>query len=212
MNEKNEESNLFQFRKIVLASASPRRRELMTQAGFTFQVLPADANVETEFDPKRFDSPAEFVVFEAQLKAQNVAKRFPDEDIVIVACDTVAVCQGEILGKPVDRNDAQRMLSMLSGSVHEVISGLCLLNPSVPARLHLESVVTRLEMDRLTPDQLSAYLDSEKWVGKAGAFGYQDGNDWLKILEGTESNVVGLPIERLTELLRPATGWFSALL
>lgn len=200
--------NPFQNRKIILASNSPRRRELMTQAGFCFQVLPADGNVETPYDPEKFASPAEFVSREALLKAQNVARRFPEEDLVVIGCDTVAVCAGEILGKPADRADAERMLRLLSGSEHEVISGLCLINPALPDETLVESVVTRLVMDPLSDEDLQAYLDSNQWQGKAGAFGYQDGISWLHILSGTESNVVGLPIERLEELLKPKGGWF----
>ncbi|MBQ6107832.1 MAG: septum formation protein Maf, partial [Thermoguttaceae bacterium] len=200
--------NPFQNRKIILASNSPRRRELMTQAGFCFQVLPADGNVETPYDPAKFKSPADYVSREALLKAQNVARRFPEEDLVVIGCDTVAVCAGEILGKPSDRADAERMLRLLSGSEHEVISGLCLLNPALPDATLVESVVTRLVMDQLSDEDLQAYLDSNQWQGKAGAFGYQDGIAWLHILSGTESNVVGLPIERLEELLKPKGGWF----
>ena len=200
--------NPFQNRKIILASNSPRRRELMTQAGFCFQVLPADGNVETPYDPAKFASPAEFVSREALLKAQNVARRFPEEDLVVIGCDTVAVCAGEILGKPADRADAERMLRLLSGSEHEVISGLCLLNPAFPDETLVEPVVTRLVMDALSDEDLQAYLDSDQWQGKAGAFGYQDGIAWLHILSGTESNVVGLPIERLEEILKPKEGWF----
>ena len=200
--------NPFQNRKIILASNSPRRRELMTQAGFCFQVLPADGNVETPYDPEKFTSPAEFVSREALLKAQNVARRFPEEDLVVIGCDTVAVCAGEILGKPADRADAERMLRLLSGSEHEVISGLCLLNPAFPDETLVEPVVTRLVMDALSDEDLHAYLDSNQWQGKAGAFGYQDGIAWLHILSGTESNVVGLPIERLEEILKPKEGWF----
>ena len=202
--------NPFQNRKIILASNSPRRRELMTQAGFCFQVLPADGNVETPYDPAKFKSPAEFVSREALLKAQNVARRFPDEDLVVIGCDTVAVCAGEGLSS-VFRDlgaDAERMLRLLSGSEHEVISGLCLLNPALPDETLVESVVTRLVMDQLSDEDLQAYLDSNQWQGKAGAFGYQDGISWLHILSGTESNVVGLPIERLEELLKPKGGWF----
>ena len=200
--------NPFQNRKIILASNSPRRRELMTQAGFCFQALPADGNVETPYDPAKFASPAEFVSREALLKAQNVARRFPEEDLVVIGCDTVAVCAGEILGKPADRADAERMLRLLSGSEHEVISGLCLINPALPDETLVESVVTRLVMDPLSDEELQAYLDSNQWQGKAGAFGYQDGIAWLHILSGTESNVVGLPIERLEEILKPKGGWF----
>ena len=100
------------------------------------------------------------------------------------------------------------MFRFLSGSEHEVISGLCLLNPALPDETLVESVVTRLVMDPLSDEELQAYLDSNQWQGKAGAFGYQDGIAWLHILSGTESNVVGLPIERLEELLKPKGGWF----
>lgn len=198
----------FQFKKIILASNSPRRRDLLMSAGFTFQILPADAGVETEYNPEKFKSPADFVLQEARLKVENVARRFPKEDITVLACDTVAVCKGEILGKPTDREDAERMLRLLSDSEHDVISGLCLLNPAFPSNTHQETVVTRLKMDVLTEEMLMTYLDSGKWEGKAGAFGYQDGNDWLHVISGTESNVVGLPLERITELLKPAGGWF----
>lgn len=180
----------------------------MEEAGFTFQVLPADGNVETAYSPALFKTPEEFVCREAFLKAENVANRFPKEDLTVIGCDTVAVCGGEILGKPEDRADAERMLNLLSGNVHEVISGLCLFNPAYPKDTHIESVVTRLKMDTLTPEMLQSYLDSGNWEGKAGAFGYQDGNDWLRVISGTESNVVGLPIERLSELLKPSEGWF----
>lgn len=200
--------NPFQNRKIILASNSPRRKALLEAAGFCFQVLPADSDVETAFDSKKFASPTDFVCQEALLKAQNVAKRFPKEDLVVIGCDTVAVCKGEILGKPADREDARRMLTLLSGSIHEVVSGLCLLNPSRPQNTLVEAVVTRLEMDSLTDAMLLGYLDSGKWEGKAGAFGYQDGNDWLHVVSGAESNVVGLPVERLTELLKPEECWF----
>jgi len=200
--------NPFQFKKIILASNSPRRRELMERAGFCFQVLPADGNVETTYDSEKFASPAEFVCREAQLKARNVADRFPGEDIAVIGCDTVAVCQGEILGKPTDRADAERMLRLLSGNEHEVISGLCIINPAFPDATILEPVVTRLVMDPLSEEMLDSYLASNQWQGKAGAFGYQDGNDWLRVLSGTESNVVGLPMERLEEILKPKDGWF----
>ena len=159
----------------------------MTQAGLCFQVLPADGNDETPYYPAKFASPAEFVSREALLKAQNVARRFPEEDLVVIGCDTVAVCAGEILGKP---------------------SGLGLINPARPDATLVESVVTRLVMDPLSDEDLQAYLDSNQWQGKAGAFGYQDGIAWLHILSGTESNVVGLPIERLEELLKPKGGLF----
>ncbi|MDO4570230.1 MAG: nucleoside triphosphate pyrophosphatase [Planctomycetia bacterium] len=197
----------FHRRKIILASRSPRRQELLRRAGILFQAIPADDGVETAFNAEKFHSPAEFVCHEARLKAENVARRFPREDIVVIACDTIAVCDGEILGKPDDKNDARRMLSLLSGTQHEVISGLCLWNPAFEDEILLESVVTRLSMTPLSDELLEAYLESGRWQGKAGAFGYQDGNDWIRVVEGSESNVVGLPMERLLDILTPDENW-----
>ncbi|MDO4574116.1 MAG: nucleoside triphosphate pyrophosphatase [Planctomycetia bacterium] len=197
---------LFYQKKLVLASRSPRRSELLREHGFSFACLPADDTAERAFDPARDRSPEDFVQEQAHAKAQNVAKRFPGEDLVVLGCDTVAVAAGVLLGKPQDRADARRMLRELSGSVHTVTTGFCLLNPRFFQQPHLEAVTTTLRMDSLSDTQLEAYLDSGRWEGKAGAFGYQDGNDWLEILEGTASNVVGLPVERLMELLGMAGG------
>ena len=114
----------------------------------------------------------------------------------MLAADTVAVCDAEILGKPVDREHAQRMLRLMSGRTHQVLTGVCLWHrPSDKYLSNIEATV--LQMDPLSEAQLDEILDSDAWVGKAGAFGYQDGLDWLHIQSGLESNVVGLPIERL---------------
>ena len=108
----------------------------------------------------------------------------------------MAECQGEILGKPVDREHAEKMLTLMSGKKHRVLTGVCLWKkPGDCHLLHLEQSV--LTMDVLEGQQLKAILDSDNWIGKAGAFGYQDDLDWLHLESGLESNVVGLPIERL---------------
>jgi septum formation protein len=118
----------------------------------------------------------------------------------IVACDTVCQCGGQVLGKPVDRQHAQHMLSMLSGRSHSVLSGLCVwpLGDSQPRSRVAE---TTLRMDPLSPEQIEEYLDSGLWEGKAGAFGYQDRAGWLHVVAGSESNVIGLPLELLGEML-----------
>ncbi|MFO0455214.1 MAG: Maf family protein, partial [Planctomycetota bacterium] len=123
--------------------------------------------------------------------------RYPEG--VVLAADTIAVCDDEVLGKPKDELDAWRMLRLLSGREHEVLTGVVLVDCRSGKELpHLE--VTRLRMDELSEDDLTRYLATNLWRGKAGAFGYQDGWDWLHVVEGSESNVVGLPIERLSEL------------
>lgn len=120
---------------------------------------------------------------------------------VVVSCDSVAVCGGEILGKPVDRVDAERILRLLSGTEHEVLTGLCLW--TTPGDRVLRRVETsRLYMEPFSEERLAGYLASGLWKGKAGAFGYQDGLDWLRMTSGSESNVVGLPLEALADSLR----------
>lgn len=180
---------------LILASNSPRRRELLTAAGYRFEVAPADDAVEAAV-PVTPD-PRDYPVVLAQAKARAVCQRFHSG--VVLAADTIAICDGEILGKPRDRQDARRMLRLLSGREHDVLTAVVLVACQSGRELsHLET--TRLFMDELAEADLQAYLDSGKWQGKAGAFGYQDGWDWLHVVEGSESNVVGLPLERLPEL------------
>jgi septum formation protein len=129
---------------------------------------------------------------------------------VVIGADTVAECDGLILGKPSDEVHAREMLLQLSGREHRVLTGVCLW----PLDLRLGSqegrqadlplvrvAVTRLRMDSLTESQLDEYLSSGQWEGKAGAFGYQDRLGWVHVIEGSESNVVGLPMELLAQML-----------
>ena len=186
----------FPERRLVLASRSPRRRTLLEELGWDFQVLPADESAECGLCSR--ETPPEFVARLARQKATNVATKI--EDGIVLACDTVAVCHGQVLGKPADIDDAHRMLNMLRGCIHQVFTGICLW--AVPEQVTDVAVEkTELMMDRISDAQLKAYLKTRLWEGKAGAFGYQDGWDWLKIQSGSESNVVGLPIERLQQML-----------
>lgn len=181
--------------ELVLASRSPRRRELLAQAGYEFRVCPpAD---ETEPDIEAGERPTDYVVRMARAKAADVAGRV--DSGVVLGCDTVAECAGKILGKPADAADARRMLTSLSGQVHRVHSGLCLWPPEGPPMAGVATTV--LKMLPLAPEQIDEYLATGLWQGKAGAFGYQDRLGWLEIVEGSESNVVGLPLELLRELL-----------
>jgi len=183
--------------KLILASRSPRRRELLAEAGYEFEVVPPDEAAECGICSR--ESPAEMVARLAYEKAANVAQRLGQG--IILGCDTVAECDGEVLGKPSDIVLARRMLKTLSGREHRVLSGLCLWNyPALPPKTRV--AVTQLRMDELGAEQLDEYLNSYQWEGKAGAFGYQDRLGWVHIVEGSASNVVGLPLELLEEMIK----------
>ncbi len=186
--------------KLILASRSPRRKQLLSDAGYTYDILvPASAD---ECGSCSRESPAELVLRLALQKAKDVARQLvaANRNGVIVACDTVAEIDGQVLGKPENIDQARRMLTMIRGREHRVLSGLCLWQiPGGAPCTQLD--VTRLVMDPISDAQLEEYLDTYAWEGKSGAFGYQDGWDWLHIVQGSESNVVGLPMELLERML-----------
>jgi septum formation protein len=192
---------------IVLASSSPRRRELLQDAGHDVVVLPPDEDVECGVCSE--SGPAGLVAELAYRKAAAVrnllegkspALPFSPSPTLILAADTVAECDGFILGKPRDEAMARHMLTQLSGREHRVLTGICLC-PLDDREPLIRVAVTKLFMDKLTESQLSDYLASGQWEGKAGAFGYQDRLGWVQIVEGSESNVVGLPMELFAEML-----------
>jgi len=192
------QSNVSRTPKLILASRSPRRRELLAEAGYEFDVVVPDESVECGVCSR--EGPAELVLRLAYEKAADVARRVGRG--LIIGCDTVAECDGQVLGKPPDMATARRMLELLSGRDHRVLSGLCVWDyPDSAPDTRL--AVTRLRMDPLSESQLRDYLESYQWEGKAGAFGYQDRLGWVHVLDGSESNVVGLPMELLAEMLAP---------
>jgi len=182
--------------RLILASSSPRRRELMTEAGYDFEVIEPDSTAECGICSR--ETPPEMVARLAYQKAANVSQKI-DAGLVI-ACDTVAECVGIILGKPENRDHAREMLHRLRGKPHAVYSGLCLWDKA-SAKRSVTVEVSRLHMDAIPNSDIEAYLDTELWVGKSGAFGFQDGPPWIHLIEGTASNVVGLPMDSLVKLL-----------
>jgi septum formation protein len=182
--------------ELILASSSPRRQQLLMEAGYPFRVDPPHDSAECGICSR--ETPPEMVARLAFQKGADVALRTAEG--LVVACDTVAECCGLILGKPKNRDHAREMLQLLSGKEHRVYSGLCLW-PRPGSEHHVQVDVTRLVMDPLSPQMLEDYLATEAWEGKAGAFGYQDGLDWVHVTEGSESNVVGLPLELLARML-----------
>jgi septum formation protein len=185
--------------RIILASGSPRRRKLLEDAGYNFTVIPPAEDVEcgvcSEFGP------AGLVTDLAYRKAAVVLKTLGnDSSTLVLAADTVAECDGFILGKPRDESDARAMLSQLSGREHRVLTGVCVW-PSDAGEPLIRVAVTKLRMDKLGDAELDEYIASGQWEGKAGAFGYQDRLGWVRVVEGSESNVVGLPMELLAEMI-----------
>lgn len=183
--------------RLILASSSPRRRELLTEWGYDFEVIPPHESAECGVCSR--ETPPELVARLAWQKAKDVADRVPEG--LVIGCDTVAECCGLILGKPKNREHAREMLGLLRGREHHVYSGLCLWRKP-EGEPHVQVDVTRLVMDAVTSEELEAYLESGQWEGKAGAFGYQDGLSWVHVVEGSESNVVGLPMELLARMLQ----------
>lgn len=181
---------------LILASSSPQRSALLRERGYEFSVV-------TPPDPEPCglcsgESAPEFVSRVALHKARGAAKLV--DRGVLIACDTVAEWGGQILGKPADEAHARRMLETLRGRRHHVYSGLCVW--SLPrGEPRVQAAKTILEMDDLGDEALDEYLLSGEWEGKAGAFGYQDRTGWLSIVSGSESNVIGLPLELLEEML-----------
>jgi septum formation protein len=188
---------LARFRpKIILASRSPRRRELLIEAGYPLEVVPPDEAAESGQLPG--ESPEQLVARLAYQKTIDVGARI--ENGLIVGCDTVVECDGEVLGKPADDDHARRMLRTLCGRKHRVLSGLCVFKkPGGMPRLRV--AVTILAMDHLSDAQIEEYVANGGWEGKAGGFGYQDRLGWVHVIQGSESNVVGLPLETLDEMI-----------
>jgi septum formation protein len=182
--------------RLILASRSPRRRELLAQAGYAFEVIPAAETAECGVCSR--ENPDQMVARLAWQKAADVARRVSSG--LILGCDTVVECDGQILGKPADASHARQMLQLLRGREHRVLTGVCLWRKPGPEPL-VRVAATRLRLDPLDDDQIERYLASGDWEGKAGGFGYQDRLGWVHVLEGSESNVVGLPLELLAQML-----------
>jgi septum formation protein len=187
----------------VLASGSPRRAELARSEGWDFVVVPPPEAAETCAPPRGLAEPLEaFVIRLARAKAEAVIALGAQG--LVLACDTLSEVEGLPLGKPRDRDDAWRMLHALSGRRHRVVSGVCLwpidgaAAQLTPLTGHAESA---LFMPTLSEAFIAGYLDTGLWEGKAGACGFQDGHVPLELVSGSPSNVVGLPLELVRELL-----------
>ena len=178
---------------LILASQSPRRRELLGLTGLDFTVRVADIDETMDAGKAPFDEVARV----SRLKALAV-DRAPGD--VVIAADTIVVCEGKVLGKPHSEADAFRMLKLLSGRSHEVMTGMTVLRNG-EAITHTE--VTKIHFRKLHPDEIRAYIATGEPMDKAGAYGIQGGAAlFADQMEGDYYNVMGLPVCRLAMILR----------
>ena len=190
---------------IVLASASPRRQELLRNAGIDFVLRPADIPEV----PLRGESPRDFGERMAREKARAARlsildsaddRRPTTDDFVILAADTVVAVETEILGKPENPDDAKRMLRLLSDKTHEVITAVCLLGEGFE---DLRSETTAVHFNAMSEDDIADYVASGEPMDKAGAYAIQgQASRWISRIEGDYYNVVGLPVDLVWRMLR----------
>jgi nucleoside triphosphate pyrophosphatase len=185
---------------LILASASPRRAELLASAGFRFEVASADVD-ET---PLADESPAAYALRVAHDKAAAAGARSRESRDVILAADTVVVSDGRILGKPKNSDDARRMLRLLAGAVHDVLTAVVVKGP---AGEFAEVETTRVRFLPLEDAQIEWYVASGEPEGKAGAYAIQGrAARFIDRIEGSWSNVVGLPLATVSRLLQQVSG------
>lgn len=187
------------MRRLILASASPRRRELLAQAGFSFEVRAAHVNE----DPRPDEEPIAYVVRLARDKAQAVFAELNDPEAIVLGADTTVTLDGLILAKPVDAADAARMLRMLSGRTHRVITGVAV---ATARGTQVAAEVTGVRFLALGDKEIENYVATGEPMDKAGAYGIQGlAAKWIPRVEGCYFNVVGLPLALVSTMLQQAS-------
>jgi septum formation protein len=181
---------------LILASASPRRQELLSSAGISFEVLPS----EVDEGSQEGEAPEEYVARLARRKAEKAGEKHKDR--WALAADTVVVIDGRILGKPGDRQEAKEMLGMLSDREHRVITGFCLFRGD-SGKSREGTVTTRVRFKNLSSREIDWYLDTGEPFDKAGAYAIQGKAAFMiKEIRGSYTNVVGLPLTEVIEALQ----------
>jgi septum formation protein len=193
--------------RLILASASPRRQQLLRAAGYDFVVHPAD--IDEDDHPARI-LPADLAEYLAVQKARTVATLPQFQQDVVLAADTVVAFGDRSLGKPADAAEASRMLELLSGTTHIVITGVSVMRPATQ-HVARSRVMSAVRMRPLSPQEIAAYVASNGWQGKAGGYGIQDQDPFVIRQAGCHTNIVGLPVPETRRLLeqagvRPAAG------
>jgi nucleoside triphosphate pyrophosphatase len=180
---------------LILASASPRRQELLREAGIAFEVHAAHVNE----DQHEGEPPLEYAFRLAREKAQAVAQHYPQQ--YVLGADTIVVLDGEVLGKPADTADAARMLRTLSGKEHQVTTAVAVVKPGGDIETRFST--TQVCFREITEQEIQQYVAGSEPMDKAGAYAIQGGaSRWTNRIVGEYSNVVGLPLSLVTEMLR----------
>lgn len=184
------------MKDIILASGSPRRKELLARLGLTFSVVPA----QIEEDISSSQLPQELTQEIAFQKARYVSKRIKKG--LIIGADTIVVLEDHLLGKPVNEEDAFNKLSLLNGKRHEVVTGLCVID-AASGDVQMEAEITRVYFRKITDTEIRGYIASGECMDKAGAYAIQGrGAIFVDRIEGCYYNVVGLPLTRLYLMLQ----------
>jgi len=193
--------------KLILASASPRRRELLAQAGFRFEVQASSVPElrRPEEDAIRFATRLAREKAEEIFARRQAAAGIP-EPAMVLGADTVVVCDGEVMGKPSDAADAQRMLLLLSGRTHHVVTGVAVVwGLTSPPAIEVAAELTQVTLQTLSPEEVSRYVASGEPMDKAGAYAIQGyAGRWIPRIRGCYFNVVGLPLALVASLLEAA--------
>jgi len=185
---------------LILASASPRRRELLAQAGYCFEVQ-ASAVPESR---RPEEDAIRFATRLAREKAEAVYARH--QPAIVLGADTVVVCDGEVMGKPADPADAERMLLLLAGRTHQVVTGVAVVwGSSSPPAIEVAAELTQVTMRTLSPEEVSRYVATGEPMDKAGAYAIQGyAGRWIPRISGCYFNVVGLPLALVAAMLEAA--------
>lgn len=193
-----------QKKKIILASASPRRKELMQQAGYEFEI-----QVSHKEEHYISETPEEIVKELALMKATDVAGQNERKDLIVIGADTVVSYQGAILGKPKSKEDAFRMIQGFQGDKHQVYTGVAILSYDAEGKENITNcaVKTDVYVNAMTEDEIWDYIESDQVMDKAGSYGIQSGFAiHIEKIEGDYFNVVGLPISSIYEVLKEIAG------
>lgn len=188
------------MRKIILASASPRRKELMEMAGYEFEI-----KVSHKEESYQSTEPGEIVKELSLLKAEDIAEQVEQKDLVIVGADTVVAYDGKILGKPQSKEDAFRMIKSFQGQKHQVYTGVAILKYDSVGQKQVvnHAVRTDVYVNPMTDEEIWTYIENDNVLDKAGAYGIQSGFAiHIEKIEGDYFNVVGLPISFIYEALK----------
>ena len=183
--------------QIVLASASPRRKDILIRAGY--ELIIEKSNIDESIFPTDKIEPYKYAEQLAYAKAKDVSQNYPDK--IVLGADTIADYDGSIIGKPEDEKDAEQIVSKLFSKPHKVITGIALIRISDNTEIVTHDV-TVVYPKKMSPEQIEQHLISGTWKDKAGAYAIQEtGDKFVEKIEGSLTNVMGLPLELINELL-----------